>query len=549
MKHKIKYLLIVITAIIAVAGIAWATEIPTPESLTQRGLKPGQGPIQTANTFIRIPYRVDGVLDENGRFTLFEKPELLYKSPGLNCSGLVVTLSRYLFDRNITLEQATYDRLNDSGPDAPLGDSWDFGWDLILNLSEGMARRVVMPDGKDHPIDGTDGRSLRGFDLLDDQAWEKVFPQFKPGYVYLASFSRSTSRLASGVMHYHVGLILADGKGGVWLYQTTRTGNTYRSDLTAEAGMNRFKTAFRKTKSGVKHILILEVDPGKTTVVATKTAAVEATAASEPMQPELSAPDKAYVGQLFEVRVENLNPDDKVVVEWLDRKVTAPVDSDSSGHSAMILLGTDVKYQKAGKTGLKVRLTRNGKNETLEKTVALYTKDFGEQRLTVAKRMVNPAKKDLERIKKESKIIGRALRTITGSRMWADPFKRPVPGKVGSVYGLRRIFNGQPRSPHRGLDLDANMGDPVRSCNRGRVILTGDHYYAGQSVYVDHGLGLISMYIHLSKILVQEGQMVEKGDVIGQVGRSGRVTGPHLHFGLYSLGLAVDPLPLFNKGS
>ena len=309
--------------------------------------------------------------------------------------------------------------------------------------------------------------------------------------------------------------------------------------------MNRFKTAFRKTKSGVKHILILEVDPHKTTA----TAAVAATTAAAPAQPELSAPEKAYVGQLFEVRVSGLNPDDTVAVEWLNRKVTVPVDSDSSGHSAMLMLGSDVKYQKAGKTGLKVRLTRNGKIETLEKAVTLYTKDFGEQRLTVAKRMVNPAKKDMERIKKESKIIGRALRTVSGSRMWTSPFKRPVPGSVSSVYGLRRIFNGQPRAPHRGLDLDASMGDPIRVCNRGRVILTGDHYFAGQSVYVDHGLGLISMYIHMSKILVQEGQMVEKGDVIGQVGKSGRVTGPHLHFGLYSLGLAVDPLPLVDKGS
>ena len=561
MNYKTKYYLIALLAMLVFAGISHAADIPVPESLAKQGLKPGLDPIQTANTFLRLPYRVDGTLDENGRYTLFEKPDTLFNSPGLNCSGLVVSLCRYLFHNNITLEQAARDRLNDSGTDAPLGRSWDFGWDLILNLSEGLNRRVIMPDGKDYPIEGTDGRSLRGFDLLDDQAWETLLPRFKPGRVYLASFSRSTSRLAAGVMHYHVGLILADEKGSVWLYQTTRTGNTYRADLTTSAGMDRFKNAFRKTTSGVKHILILEVESPKPSVVETASAesAATAPAPSEPaapapetketpeqITPEIVAPAEAYVGQLFEVRVTGLSAGDSVVLEWLNRKVTIPVDSDTSGHSAMTLVGSDVKYNHPGPAGIKVRLNRNGQTTTLTKTIRLYEKDFGEQRLVVPQRMVTPAKKDLERIKQEGVLVGRALKTVSAARLWGNPFKRPVPGKVESVYGLKRFFNDQPRNPHRGLDLDAKMGDPVRACNRGRVILVGDHYYAGQSVYVDHGLGLISAYFHMSKILVQEGQMVEKGDVVGQIGKTGRVTGPHLHFGLYSLGLAVDPLPLFD---
>ncbi|NHZ47213.1 M23 family metallopeptidase, partial [Nitratidesulfovibrio liaohensis] len=112
--------------------------------------------------------------------------------------------------------------------------------------------------------------------------------------------------------------------------------------------------------------------------------------------------------------------------------------------------------------------------------------------------------------------------------------------------GLRRVFNGEPRAPHRGLDLRGEAGEPVTACAAGRVVLAENHYFAGNSVYIDHGMGVVSMYFHLSALDVAPGQMVAQGQVIGKVGSTGRVTGPHLHFGMAVLGDMVDPQVLLD---
>ena len=131
--------------------------------------------------------------------------------------------------------------------------------------------------------------------------------------------------------------------------------------------------------------------------------------------------------------------------------------------------------------------------------------------------------------------------------MISIPLKRPVPGAINSVYGLRRFFNKKPKSPHRGLDFRGKRGTPVKACASGKVILVGNHFFAGKSVYVDHGSGIISCYFHLNSIRTQTNQKLSKGDVLGTIGSSGRVTGPHLHLGFYILGHAIDPAPLFSK--
>jgi murein DD-endopeptidase MepM/ murein hydrolase activator NlpD len=120
----------------------------------------------------------------------------------------------------------------------------------------------------------------------------------------------------------------------------------------------------------------------------------------------------------------------------------------------------------------------------------------------------------------------------------------PIPGGTGTNFGHRRIFNGQARAPHAGADLKARTGAPVHSTNRGRVVLAKDLFFTGNTVVVDHGLGIYSIYAHLSKVHVQTGAMVENGDLLGLAGATGRVTGPHLHWSARVQNARVDPFSL-----
>jgi murein DD-endopeptidase MepM/ murein hydrolase activator NlpD len=120
-------------------------------------------------------------------------------------------------------------------------------------------------------------------------------------------------------------------------------------------------------------------------------------------------------------------------------------------------------------------------------------------------------------------------------------FSVPVHGRLSSRFGLRRFFNGQPRNPHSGVDLAAPAGTPVKAPASARVIDTGEYYYNGKTVFLDHGQGLLSAYFHLSQTKVRPGQQLRRGEVIGTVGATGRATGPHLHWSVYLNGAQVDP--------
>ncbi len=256
----------------------------------------------------------------------------------------------------------------------------------------------------------------------------------------------------------------------------------------------------------------------------------------------ISVPESVSLGEVFLGRISWVEPVKSVRIEWLNKDLTLPVDESGV---AEFLLGTDVLRTKPGKQSLNVRCRFNKKIVNLTREISIRSKDYPVQRLTLPKKMVSPPKETWERIKKERAAVGKALRTVTNKRSWTLPFLRPTEGGISSVYGVRRFLNDEPRSPHRGVDFRASMGTPIKAANSGRVILVGDHYYAGKSVYIDHGLGVISMYFHLSKIKVLTGQPVNKGDVIGLSGKSGRATGPHLHFSLALMAQLADPMPLF----
>jgi len=166
---------------------------------------------------------------------------------------------------------------------------------------------------------------------------------------------------------------------------------------------------------------------------------------------------------------------------------------------------------------------------------------YREQRLQVAKSYVSLSDENLERVGKERKVIDAALTNWRDASLDGVRLSAPVPGPKSSSFGLRRFFNDEPRSPHKGMDISANEGEPVVAPRGGVVTTTGDFYFNGNTVFVDHGQGFVTMYCHLSKINVAQGQIVSEGEALGLVGATGRVTGPHLHFGTYMNGTAVDP--------
>ena len=183
-------------------------------------------------------------------------------------------------------------------------------------------------------------------------------------------------------------------------------------------------------------------------------------------------------------------------------------------------------------------------------TVAAKT--YPEEHLTIAnERMVNPTEEDLLRIRKETERQLAQYRRFTQRPLRLSPFNQPVAGVVSSVFGHRRVLNGQPRNPHSGLDLAAVTGTPVHAPAPALVTLADALYFNGNTVFLDHGQGLVTMYCHLHAIAVQEGEEVRRGQVIGQVGTTGRVTGAHLHWSVSLNGNRVDPvqaMAVFNQG-
>lgn len=171
-------------------------------------------------------------------------------------------------------------------------------------------------------------------------------------------------------------------------------------------------------------------------------------------------------------------------------------------------------------------------------------RSFPVQRLRVAPRFAEPDSAALVRVAAERRRMERALATRSPERLWGGAFVSPVAGGSGRGFGARRVLNGRPSAPHTGLDIGAEEGAPVVASNAGVVVLADTLYLAGKTVVVDHGLGLLTTYSHLSQKSVLVGDRLERGQMLGRVGATGRVTGPHLHWAAHVNGARVDPLSL-----
>lgn len=211
-----------------------------------------------------------------------------------------------------------------------------------------------------------------------------------------------------------------------------------------------------------------------------------------------------------------------------------------SRDSVKAVIGVDL-FTEPGVYPLEIRM--NGRK--IKHMLKVVKKDYGVQRLTLPKDMVELSPENEARVEQEARKL-RAIWPIETDRLWEGNFINPCEGPVRSQFGLRRIINNEPKNPHSGVDIKAEEGTEVKAPNSGVVTLVDEQFYSGQTVILDHGQGLYTMFFHLSKIIVSQGQHVKKGDVIGLVGSTGRSTGAHLHWGVRLQGARVDPLELIN---
>jgi Peptidase family M23 len=178
-------------------------------------------------------------------------------------------------------------------------------------------------------------------------------------------------------------------------------------------------------------------------------------------------------------------------------------------------------------------------------TIKIRPRKFAVQKISLPGAMVDLDAATEQRADRESAQLNTLYGMTSGERLWRGHFTRPVASNgPGEGFGARRIINGKPRSPHSGIDYAAPTGTAVVAANRGRVALIGDLFFGGRTVVLDHGQGLYTLYMHLDRVQVAEGSLVERGETIGAVGSTGRATGPHLHWGAQLRRARVDPAGL-----
>jgi murein DD-endopeptidase MepM/ murein hydrolase activator NlpD len=246
-------------------------------------------------------------------------------------------------------------------------------------------------------------------------------------------------------------------------------------------------------------------------------------------------------GQILVVRVVEADRAAKVSGTFLGRAIPFfPDPSHEEPVGYVGLLGLDLQ-QRPGIHTLSVEVTSQGHRRRVLFRVQVGKGTFPIQHLTLPREKVDLDEASLARWKAEQQQVREALATDSLERHWESRFLEPVQGVQTGVFGSVRVLNGQPRNPHNGIDIAAPLGTEVRASSEAVVRLTVDHLLSGKGVYLDHGLGLYTMYFHLSEVLVEEGEVVRVGQAVGRIGASGRASGPHLHWGAKLNGARINP--------
>lgn len=255
-------------------------------------------------------------------------------------------------------------------------------------------------------------------------------------------------------------------------------------------------------------------------------AALQVTAAARAQQP----------GELVVLTIRTTEAVQTIRVHAFDRSVV-PFMVDA--HTWRALIGIDL--DTVPRT-YRVSIDANPGAHHATYDLVVAARRFRTRTLTVDPAFVTPPASAQERIDREARLLDAAFRHSAAERLWTGAFVRPVPQPANSAFGTRSIFNGTPRNAHSGADFMSPAGTPIHAPNAGRVVVARSLYFSGNTVIIDHGLGLFSLLAHLSAFDVHEGDLVTARQVVGRVGATGRVTGPHLHWAVRAEGARVDPL-------
>jgi len=252
------------------------------------------------------------------------------------------------------------------------------------------------------------------------------------------------------------------------------------------------------------------------------------------LQVEVS-PRELFPGDPFVIKVSGVDASQKMTASIAAKGIPLG----SCGDECVIGIGVVDPDMKPGNIVVSTQIGP----QTLPTTLSVKKAEYPEQHLKLPEKQVTLSPENLARTKKEAEKLKELWQLSTG-RLFQGGFIVPLPNPVSTVYGARRIFNNKTTNIHGGIDIKGSRGEEVRASNSGRIVLAEDLFFGGNTVVIDHGLGIYTVYMHLDRFAALHGQLVSKGDVIGFVGSSGRSTGPHLHFGAKIMATNANPLSL-----